>query len=130
MNKDGGTKNMTIDDLVKALFDELGWKEGDDIAIKIAGSRTSGIHQTDDANPKWAPPFGDVRHNRDAQIVIENLSRRDQSKSEPLQQDVLHREFHEGDGGQLYKTRELGELQGSTGVDAAGDYDSFETNNG
>ena len=121
---------MTINDLVKALFDELGWKEGDDIAIKIAGSRTSGIHQTDDANPKWAPPFGDVRHNRDAQIVIENLSRRDQSKSEPLQQDVLHREFHEGDGGQLYKTRELEELREPTGVDAAGDCDSFETNNG
>jgi len=121
---------MTIDDLVKALFDELGWEEGDDIAIKIAGGRTSGIHQTDDANPKWAPPFGDVRYNRDAQIVIENLSRRDQSKSQPLQQDVLHREFHEGDSGQLYKTRELEELRESTGVDATGDCDSLETNNG
>ena len=121
---------MTVNDLVKALFDELGWKEGDDISIKIAGSRTSGIHQTDDANPKWAPPFGDVRHNRDAQIVIENLSRRDQSKSEPLQQDVLHREFHEGDGGQLYKTRELEELREPTGVDAPGTCDSLETNNG
>ena len=121
---------MTIDELVKALFDELGWEEGDDIEIKIAGSRTSGIHQTDDANPKWAPPYGDVRHNRDAQIVIENLSRRDVSKSQPLQQDALHREFYEGDCGQLYKTRKLEELREPRGMDAPGDCVSMETNNG
>ena len=108
---------MTIDELVKALFDELGWEEGDDIEIKIAGSRTSGIHQTDDANPKWAPPFGDVRHNRDAQIVIENLSRRDVSKSQPLQQDVLLEKFYVGDGGQLYAKRKLEELREPPRVD-------------
>ena len=107
---------MTIDELVKALFDELGWEEGDDIEIKIAGSRTSGIHQTEDANPKWAPPYGDVRHNRDAQIVIENLSRRDVSKSQPLQQDALLSQFYVGDGGQLYKKRELEELPESSRV--------------
>ena len=121
---------MTIDDLVKALFDELGWEEGDDIEVKIAGARTSGIHQTDDANPKWAPPFGDIRYNRDAQIVIENLSRRDVSKSQPLQQDVLHREFYEGDGGQLYKTRKLEELREPTRVDAPRDSDGVGTTNG
>ena len=107
---------MTTDELVRALFDELGWEEGDDIEIKIAGARTSGIHQADDANPKWSPPFNDVRYNRDAQIVIENLSRRDLTKSQPLQQDVLHREFYEGDSGQLYKTCELGELSQPTPV--------------
>ena len=117
-NNDGGINNMTTDDIVKALFDELGWKEGDDIEIKIAGCRTSGIHQTDDANPKWAPPFGDVRYNRDAQIVIENLSRRDFTKPEPLQQDTLLAEFYVGDGGQLYKKRELAELPEPSRVDA------------
>ena len=30
------------------------WEEGDEIVVKIAGTRTSGIHQTEDANPKWA----------------------------------------------------------------------------
>ena len=116
MNKDGGTKSMTMNDLVKALFDELGWEEGDDIEFKIAGCRTSGIHQTDDANPKWAPPFGDVRYNRDAQIVIENLSRRDLTKSQPIQQDTLLEQFCYGDDGQLYKKRELAELPEPTRV--------------
>ena len=96
---------MTINELVKALFDELGWKEGDDIAIKIAGSRTSGIHQTEDANPKWAPPYGDVRHNKDAQIVIENLSRRDLSKSKPYTEDELLSKFRVGSSGQLFIER-------------------------
>ena len=84
--------------------------EGEDIEIKIMGSRTSGIHQTDDANPKWAPPYGDVRYNRDAQIVIENLSRRDLTKSQPIQQDTLLEKFRIGDDGQLYSKRELEEL--------------------
>ena len=98
-------------DQVDQLARKLGWEHGDQLIVKIAGSRVSGIHQTEEANPKWAPPYGDVRHNSDAQIVIENLSRRDLSKSKPLQQDVLHREFYEGDGGQLFKTRELETLQ-------------------
>jgi len=120
MNNDGGINDMTTDELVRALFDELGWEEGDDIEIKIAGARTSGIHQADDANPKWSPPFNDVRYNRDAQIVIENLSRRDNTKSQPIQQDELLKKFHYGDDGQLYKTRELGELQEPTRVDDTG----------
>ena len=107
---------MTMNDLVKALFDELGWEEGDDIEFKIAGCRTSGIHQTDDANPKWAPPFGDVRYNRDAQIVIENLSRRDTTKSTPQDESFILREFRLGHGGQLYKARELEELPEPTRV--------------
>ena len=109
---------MAIDESVKALIDELGWKEGDDIQIKIAGSRTSGIHQTEGANARWSPPYGDVRHNTDAQIVIENLSRRDLTKSQPIQQDELLTKFHYGDDGQLYKTRELEELPEPTRVDA------------
>ena len=98
-------------DQISDLAKELGWEHGDELIVKIAGSRVSGIHQTEEANPKWAPPYGDVRHNSDAQIVIENLSRRDLSKSKPLQQDQLHREFYEGDGGQLYKASELETLQ-------------------
>ncbi len=66
-----------------AIVQDLGWEEGDEIILKIGGSRTSGIHQTEGANPKWSPPFGDVRHNTDAQIVIENLSRRDMTRSSP-----------------------------------------------
>ena len=106
---------------LNALAKELGWEEGDEIVIKIAGTRTSGIHQTEDANPKWAPPYGDVRHNRDAQIVIENLSRRDQTKSNPLSGLELQQHFHIGSSGELHKTQQLETLpEPSPMADAGG----------
>lgn len=105
---------------LNALAKELGWEDGDEIVLKIAGTRTSGIHQTEDANPKWAPPYGDVRHNRDAQIVIENLSRRDLSKSTPMGEDELLTKFRVDSGGQLYKARELEELPEPTPMADAG----------
>jgi hypothetical protein len=103
---DGGTL-----DRVNAVANELGWEEGDEIVVKIAGTRTSGIHQTPEANPKWAPPYGDVRHNRDAQIVIENLSRRDLSKSTPYDEVALSEKFVLNSSGQLCTARELEVLQ-------------------
>ena len=95
---------------LNALAKELGWEDGDEIVLKIAGTRTSGIHQTEDANPKWAPPYGDVRHNRDAQIVIENLSRRDLSKSTPVDEVELLSKFRVGGDGKLYASRQLDPL--------------------
>ena len=113
---DGGTL-----DRVNAVANELGWEEGDEIVVKIAGTRVSGIHQTPEANPKWAPPYGDVRHNRDAQIVIENLSRRDLSKSTPMGEDELLTKFRVGSSGQLYKANELDSLpEPSPMADAGG----------
>jgi hypothetical protein len=73
-------------DQVSKVAQELGWGDEDEIKVKIAGSRVSGVHQTEGANPKWSPPFGDIRHNADAQIVIENVSRRDDTKSKPAEQ--------------------------------------------
>ena len=69
---------------LNAIVQDLGWEEGDEIILKIGGSRTSGIHQSEGANPKWSPPYGNVRHNIDAQIVIENVSRRDHTRSSPM----------------------------------------------
>ena len=113
----GGIRNMAISmqlwddggtlDRVKAVANELGWEEGDEIVVKIAGTRVSGIQQTPEANPKWAPPYGDVRHNRDAQIVIENLSRRDLSKSAPMDEVELLSKFRVSGDGQLYTSRQL-----------------------
>lgn len=102
---DGGTL-----DQVSQVVKELGWEKGDEIVVKIAGSCTSGIHQPEDANPKWSSPFGTVRHNRNAQIVIENLSRRDLSKSTPMDEVELSELFHVRSGGQLYKAQQLGTL--------------------
>ena len=105
---------------LNALAKDLGWDDGDEIIIKIAGTRTSGIHQTEDANPKWAPPFGDVRHNRDAQIVIENLSRRDLSKSKPMDEDELLTKFRVDGSGQLYKATEPRPMSEPSPMDDAG----------
>ena len=113
---DGGTLDQ-ITNLVK----ELGWEAGDEIVVKIAGTRVSGIHQAEGANPKWAPPFGTVTHNRDAQIVIENLSRRDLSKSTPMDEDELLSKFRVSSSGQLYKANQLEELpEPSPMADAGG----------
>jgi len=112
------------------LVQDLGWEDGNEIIIKIAGSRTSGIHQTEGANARWSPPYGDVRHNTDAQIVIENISRRDLTKSQPLQQDELLTKFHYGDDGQLYKTRELEELPEPSRVDTPGTTGGSEAHDG
>ena len=126
----GGIKNMAISmqlwddggtlDQVNQIANELGWKEGDEIVVKIAGSRTSGIHQTESANPKWAPPYGDVRHNRDAQIVIENVSRRDLSKSTPMDEDELLTKFRVSSDGKLYKAHQLEELSEPSPMDDSG----------
>ncbi len=117
---DGGINNMTISmqlwddgrtlDQINKVANELGWEEGDEIVVKIAGSRTACIHQTEGANPRWSPPYGTVTHNNDAQIVIENVSRRDLSKSKPMDEVELLSKFHLGSDGQLYKTREPEQL--------------------
>ena len=93
------------------LAKELGWEDGDEIVIKIAGTRFSGIQQTEDANKRWSPPYGTVVHNSDAQIVIENRSRRDETKSNPMADMELQQHFLIDGSGQLYKTRELEPLQ-------------------
>ena len=60
---------------LKQAIDILGWDELDDIRVEIGGCATSGIHQKEDANPKWARQFGDTVYNKDAFIVIKNRSR-------------------------------------------------------
>ena len=120
MHNAGGINNMTISmqlwddggtlDKVTKVANELGWEEGDEIVVKIAGTRTSCIHQTEGANTRWSPPYGTVTHNNDAQIVIENVSRGDFSKSKPMDEVELLSKFRVGSDGQLYKIREPEEL--------------------
>jgi len=74
---------FTEDALIKAYAD-LGWDLfNDDIHVEIGGVATSGIHQTEGANPKWAPPFGEIRYQNDAFIVIKNRSRSPVTPSKP-----------------------------------------------
>ena len=60
---------------IEELIAEFGWEVGDEITIEVGGTAFSGIHQTEDANTKWAAPFGTVKRQKDAFIIIKNKSR-------------------------------------------------------
>ena len=65
----------TEESLVEAVA-ALGWDVShDDIHVEIGGTAVSGIHQGEDYNKKWATPYGVRKYNKDAFIVIKNLSR-------------------------------------------------------
>lgn len=65
----------TEEGLVEAVA-ALGWDvRKDDIVVEIGGTQVSGIHQPEGYNEKWSSPFGHRKYNKDAFIVIKNLSR-------------------------------------------------------
>ena len=67
--------NYTEEGLIQAV-ESLGWDvRKDNIVVEIGGTAVSGIHQGEDYNKKWATPFGVRKYNKDAFIVIKNLSR-------------------------------------------------------
>ena len=76
-------ENSVVDQVAR-VANKLGWDEGDDIVVEIGGTIVSGIHQGETYNKKWATPFGVRKYNKDAFIVISNESRRDLSKSQPM----------------------------------------------
>lgn len=84
--------NLTQDDLWKTI-DTLGWDvRNDNIVIEIGGTVVSGIHQGEEFNKKWATQFGVRKYNKDAFIVLKNLSRNDDTKSQPM--DREHKPHH------------------------------------
>ena len=69
------SKSYTEESLIEAVT-ALGWDtRNDDIVVEIGGTAVSGIHQGENYNKKWATPFGVRKYNKDAFIVIKNLSR-------------------------------------------------------
>ena len=58
-------------------------EEDDDIVVEVGGTAVSGIHQPEDANPKWSSPFGSRKYNKDAFIVIKNKDRNPVTPSKP-----------------------------------------------
>lgn len=83
---------FTQDDLWNQIA-TLGWDvRHDDIAIEIGGTVVSGIEQPENYNKKWASPLGHRKYNKDAFIVIKNLSRNDDTKSQPM--DRPHEPHH------------------------------------
>ena len=74
---------MKLTKELAVLFDKLGWEEGDEISVELAGTQISGIDVGEEDNKKWQSPIGTRKINKDAFIVIKNQDRRDLSKSQP-----------------------------------------------
>ena len=75
-----------IDEL-KDLFDKYGWEESDDVVIEMAGTQVSGIDVGEEYNKKWQSPIGTRKYNKEAFIVIKNLSRDPVISSKPMDRD-------------------------------------------
>lgn len=66
------SKPLTQEDFADTLA-ELGWDVvNDDIRIEIGGTS---VYEIDGAGTKWAPLKGTRKYNKDAFIVIKNVSR-------------------------------------------------------
>lgn len=66
------SKPLTQEDFADTLA-ELGWDVvNDDIRIDIGGTS---VYEIDGAGTKWAPLKGTRKYNKDAFIVIKNVSR-------------------------------------------------------
>ena len=66
------------------LIHTLGWDVSrDEIVLEVGGVATSGITQPPDANPKWAKQIGTTTYQKDAFIVIKNVSRSPFEPSKP-----------------------------------------------
>ena len=72
------------------VLEELGWEYGDDVDVEIGGTSVSGIDVGEVYNKKWQSPIGTRKYNKDAFIIIKNQSRRDLSKSVPLDEFKPH----------------------------------------
>jgi len=82
----------TITEQLSKLIDTLGWEVDDDVVVEVGGTVVSGIHQGENYNKKWATPYGVRKYNKDAFIIISNQSRRDLTRSQPM--DREHKPHH------------------------------------
>jgi hypothetical protein len=71
-----------VDQLARSI-NALEWSTEDNIVVEIGGTVVSGIHQGENYNEKWATPYGVRKYNKDAFIVIKNLSRTPFEPSQP-----------------------------------------------
>ena len=69
-----------VHDKIKETIAELGWDCYDDVAVEIGGTS---VYEIEGAGTKWAPVKGTRKYNKDAFIVIKNLSRNPIVPSQP-----------------------------------------------
>ena len=77
---------------VASLVQKYGWEKGDDIVVEMAGTQVSGIDVGEVYNKKWQSPIGTRKYNKEAFIVIKNLSRDSWIPSKPM--DREHKPHH------------------------------------
>ena len=82
----------TINEQVALIAQRYGWEEGDEIVVEMAGTQVSGIDVGEVYNKKWQSPIGTRKYNKDAFIIISNQSRRDLTRSLPM--DREHKPAH------------------------------------
>ena len=82
----------TLMEQVSTLIKRYGWETSDNIVVEMAGTQVSGIDVGENYNKKWQSPIGTRKYNKDAFIVIKNLSRNDDTKSQPM--DREHKPQH------------------------------------
>lgn len=73
----------TVMEQVAAIAEKYGWQEGDEISVEMAGTQVSGIDVGEVYNEKWQSPIGTRKYNKDAFIVIKNLTRSPFEPSQP-----------------------------------------------
>ena len=91
----------TVSGKLSDVIATLGWECYDDVVVEIGGTVVSGIHQGENYNKKWATPYGIRKYNKDAFIVIKNLSRTPFTPSQPNPELIGHHviETRPGDQG-------------------------------
>ena len=62
---------------------KMDWDANDKLVVKIGGTQVSGIDVGENYNPKWSSPIGTRKYNKDAFIVIENVTRNPVVPSQP-----------------------------------------------
>mgnify|MGYP003123070792 CR=1 FL=1 len=65
-------------------LEKLNWDIEDDVVVESAGVSISGIDVGENYNKKWQSPIGTRKYNKDAFIVIKNLSKNPFEPSKPM----------------------------------------------
>ena len=81
-----------IMDRIQDFIETLDWEGSDHIVVEIGGTQISGIDVGEEYNKKWQSPIGTRKYNKDAFIVIKNLSRDPFESSKPM--DREHKPHH------------------------------------
>ena len=74
----------SVYEMISSLIQKYGWEDGDDIVVESAGVAISGIDVGENYNKKWQSPIGTRKYNKDAFIVIKNLSKNPFEPSKPM----------------------------------------------